>query len=270
MFDPAAVPDALRSADDTLGARLEDAGLSSSQPPQQSIYDGWLLRYSPGKAKRARSVNAIGAGRIPLDVKLASVEAFYQRVGLPCLYRITPYSQPAALDRALAAAGYVAREETRVMWVDAAEFGRVAGTKIAANWVGTEEFAAVAGTLRDSPPAEAAAEAQRIAHCALPAHSLVVRDGPTAIACGQIVVDADCVGVFNMVTASEHRGRGLATAILAALLERGGQVGARIAYLQVDAANAPARHVYRKFGFRDRYAYWYRYRAAPAKNGGQR
>ena len=201
MFDPAAVPDVLRSADDTLGARLEDAGLSSSQPPQQSIYDGWLLRYSPGKAKRARSVNAIGAGRIPLEVKLAAVEAFYQRVGLPCLYRITPYSQPAALDRALAAAGYVAREETRVMWVDAAEFGRVAGTKIAANWVGTEEFAAVAGTLRDSPPAEAAAEAQRIAHCALPAHSLVVRDGPTAIACGQIVVDADCVGVFNMVTA---------------------------------------------------------------------
>ncbi len=128
MFDPAAVPDVLRSADDALGARLEDAGLSSSQPSQQSIYDGWLLRYSPGKAKRARSVNAIGAGRIPLDAKLAAVEAFYRRVGLPCLYRITPFTQPAELDRVLDRADYLAREETRVMWLDAVAFDRVAAT----------------------------------------------------------------------------------------------------------------------------------------------
>ena len=88
------MPAPLRSADDALGARLEDAGLTSSQPPQQTIYDGWLLRYSPGKAKRARSVNAIGTGRLPLERKLAEVEAFYRRVGLPCLYRVTPFSQP--------------------------------------------------------------------------------------------------------------------------------------------------------------------------------
>jgi ribosomal protein S18 acetylase RimI-like enzyme len=267
MFDPAAVPDVLRSADDALGARLEDAGLSSSQPSQQSIYDGWLLRYSPGKAKRARSVNAIGAGRIPLDAKLAAVEAFYRRVGLPCMYRITPFSQPAELDRVLDAAGYVAREETRVMWLDAMAFGRVAST-VALDSVATAEFAAVAGMLRGSPPAEAAAESQRIIRCALPSHSLVARDGAAAIACGQIVIDGDCAGLFNMVTAVEHRGRGLATAIVTALLECGAQAGARIAYLQVDAANAPARHVYRKFGFRDRYAYWYR--AAPSEVGGQR
>jgi GNAT superfamily N-acetyltransferase len=267
MFDPAAIPDVLRSADDALGARLEDAGLSSSQPSQQSIYDGWLLRYSPGKAKRARSVNAIGAGRIPLDAKIAAAEAFYRRVGLPCLYRITPFTQPAELDRVLDRAGYLAREESRVMWLDAVAFDRGAAT-VALDSVATSEFAAVAGTLRGSPPAEAAAESQRIARCTLPSHSMMARDGAAAIACGQIVIDGDCVGLFNMVTAVEHRGRGLATAIVAALLERGVQAGARVAYLQVDAVNAPARHVYRKFGFRDRYAYWYR--AAPAEVGGQR
>jgi GNAT superfamily N-acetyltransferase len=269
MFDPTAIPDVLRSADDALGARLEDAGLSSSQPSQQSIYDGWLLRYSPGKAKRARSVNAIGAGCIPLDAKLAAVGAFYRRVGLPCLYRITPFSQPADLDRALDAAGYVAREETRVMWLDAMAFERVAGsTVVTLDSVATAEFAAVASVLRGSPPTEADAESQRITGCALPSHSLVARDGVAEIACGQIVIDGDCAGLFNMVTAVEHRGRGLATAIVAALLERGTQAGARIAYLQVDAANAPARHVYRKLGFRDRYVYWYR--AATAEVGGQR
>ena len=267
MFDPAAIAEGLRSADDALGARLEDAGLSSSQPPQQAIYDGWLLRYSPGKAKRARSVNAVGAGRISLDAKLVSVEAFYRRAGLPCLYRITPYSQPAALDGALAAAGYIAREETRVMWVEAAGAERPLTPPVTTHVVQSDEFAAVAGALRGSSPIEAAAEAERITRSPLPSRSLVVRNATAAIACGQIVVDGDCAGVFNMVTAAEHRGAGLATAILRALLEHAAQAGARLAYLQVDAANLPARHIYRKFGFRDRYAYWYR--AAPTENGGQ-
>ena len=61
MFDPSGVPAEFQSRHDALAARFEDAGLTCSQPPQQSIYDGWLLRYSPGKAKRAKSVNAAPA-----------------------------------------------------------------------------------------------------------------------------------------------------------------------------------------------------------------
>ena len=49
-----------------------------------------------------------------------------------------------------------------------------------------------------------------------------------------------------------------ATALVAQLLRHATASGVRTMYLQVDAANASARHVYSKFGFRDRYAYWYR------------
>jgi len=35
MFDPAGLPAELSRTDDSLGARFEDAGLTSSQPPQQ-------------------------------------------------------------------------------------------------------------------------------------------------------------------------------------------------------------------------------------------
>lgn len=265
MFDPANVAAGLRAADDALGARLEDAGLTSSQPPQQAIYDGWLLRYSPGKAKRARSVNAIGAGQQALDEKLAFVTAFYRRVGLPCLYRITPYSQPAALDGELHRAGYVACDESRVMMVELSAVETVAAVSRATAVEDARAFSGIVGMLRRSPAAQIAAEQQRMANCLLPARFLVLYDDEEPIACGCVFIDGDCAGVFNMVTAPGQRGRGHATALVRELLQTARGAGARVAYLQVDAANAPARHVYGKFGFRDRYAYWYR--SAPVEEG---
>jgi hypothetical protein len=118
VFDPAAIPASLRTTRDVLAARIEDAALSSSQPAQQCFYDGWLLRYSPGRAKRARSVNAVAAGRLPLAEKLAHCSAFYARHGLPCIFRVTPFSLPADLDAQLGVAGYTAAEETRVMMLE--------------------------------------------------------------------------------------------------------------------------------------------------------
>jgi N-acetylglutamate synthase len=71
-------------------------------------------------------------------------------------------------------------------------------------------------------------------------------------------VEGKFAGIFGMVTAAEFRGRGVATAIVAKLLNEARAAGAETAYLQVEADNAPARRAYSKFGFRDRYAYWYR------------
>ena len=44
--------------------RLEELGLNSSVPPGQLLYDGWLIRLLRGKAKRARSVNAVYPSRV--------------------------------------------------------------------------------------------------------------------------------------------------------------------------------------------------------------
>jgi GNAT superfamily N-acetyltransferase len=220
---------------------------------------------SPGKAKRARSVTAIGSGRQPLDEKLSYVASFYRRAGLPCLYRITPYSQPATLDGALGRADYVACDESRVMMVELAAAEVVAAAPRAPKVVEALAFSEIVGTLRNAPAAQIAAESQRIANCLLPARFLVLHEDGAPIACGCVVIDGDCAGVFNMVTAPGQRSRGHATALVRELLQAATATGARVAYLQVDAANAPARHVYGKFGFRDRYAYWYR--AAPAEEG---
>jgi len=50
--------------------RLEELGLNSSTPPGQLLYDGWLLRMLPGKAKRARSVNAVYPSTLALERKI--------------------------------------------------------------------------------------------------------------------------------------------------------------------------------------------------------
>ncbi len=67
-------------------------------------------------------------------------------------------------------------------------------------------------------------------------------------------------GIYDMITADGMRGRGLATAIVAELLAWAWAHGASHAYLQVNDDNAPARAVYRKFGFATVYAYHYRAR----------
>ena len=64
-------------------ARIEDAGLNASAPPQQRVLDGWLLRFSPGKAKRSRCVNAVAPGRMPVAHKLALCEPVFAQAGLP-------------------------------------------------------------------------------------------------------------------------------------------------------------------------------------------
>ncbi|MEN9627829.1 MAG: hypothetical protein RJA10_1056, partial [Pseudomonadota bacterium] len=82
-------------------SRIEDAGLNASAPPQQLWMDGWLVRLCPGKAKRARCINALAVGHLSLADKLQEAAAAYRRAGLPVVVRLTPFSQPSGLDSEL-------------------------------------------------------------------------------------------------------------------------------------------------------------------------
>jgi len=78
------------------------------------------------------------------------------------------------------------------------------------------------------------------------------------LACGQSALEGDLVGLYDIFTEPTVRGQGLAQWLCAALLARALGRGARRAYLQVDAGNAPARAAYRRLGFTDAYPYHYR------------
>jgi GNAT superfamily N-acetyltransferase len=252
------------SFDPVLLSRIEDAGLNASAPPQQRWIDGWLVRFSPGKAQRARCVNAVAAGRLPLAQKLALAQAVFDEAQLPAVVRVTPFSQPSGLDAELAALGWALRDDTRVMVCASIEALPEAILPRGLAWqtLGHSAFAQTVGHLRGSPLSQSQAHAQHLEMSPVPFQALAIRreaDG-TILACGQFAREADLVGLFDVFTAEAARGQGLARRLCVSLLRRARDEGARAAYLQVDVANHAARSLYARLGFADAYAYHYRLR----------
>jgi GNAT superfamily N-acetyltransferase len=244
-----------------LLSRIEDAGINASAPPQQRWLDGWLVRFSPGKAKRARCVNAVADGRSPLGGRLAACEQIFADAQLPLIVRVTPFSQPSGLDSHLAEYGLRRFDDTRVMV--AALAGEPAldlppGMQV--NALALEPFARRIGELRGSPLAQRQAHAERLLNSPVPFFAFeLALDGET-VACGQIALENDLVGIYDVFIAEASRGRGHATLLCRHLLAQARSRGARHAYLQVEADNLAARTVYARLGFADAYAYHYRTR----------
>jgi ribosomal protein S18 acetylase RimI-like enzyme len=241
---------------DPLLSRIEDAGLNASAPPEQRWLDGWLLRFSPGKAKRARCINAVAEGRLPLEERLRWAQAAYQEAGLPLILRFTPFTLPGSLEAAVADRGWRVFDDTRVMvWRD---YRATAPAGLHPQPVTPIEYADIVGALRGSATAQRMAHTRRLLASPVHYQGFVVRDGATVLACGQVACEADLVGLYDVFTAPQARGQGLARQLCGWLLARAAEGGARHAYLQVEGDNAVARAVYHRLGFADAYAYHYR------------
>jgi ribosomal protein S18 acetylase RimI-like enzyme len=246
--------------DPILLSRIEDAGLNASAPPQQRWVDGWLLRFSPGKAKRARCINAVAAGRMSASDKLALCAPVYAQAGLPLIVRVTPFSQPAGLDQLLQARGLRRFDDTRVMAL--AGLDRVKPAVLPAGLtvqpMGLENFAQRVGAMRGSPLSQRLAHGQRLVNSPVPFTAFELRREGQVLACGQFALEADLVGLYDVFTLPAARGGGLASQLCAHLLHAARLRGARHAYLQVEDDNPAARAVYRRLGFSDVYTYHYR------------
>jgi len=240
-------------------ARVEEAGLNAMQTQRQMFYDGWVLRLSPGKARRARSVNAHFGSTRPLEEKIAYCERVYAAHHLPILFRITPFQQPAELEATLAARGYDAFDPTLVQVAPLTHPPQDEGADVALRSPSIAEFADAVARLRGSTRQQRDAHHERLAHAVLAIHPvLALGDDGEPLACGQVALDDGLAGIFDVVTAEAARGRGLATRVVTRLLTWAWEHGAAHAHLQVEGGNAPALAIYRKFGFATAYQYHYR------------
>lgn len=245
--------------------RVEEASINASAPREQLWIDGWLVRFSAGKAKRARCIQAVAPGLLPLEHRLQRCLALYAKAGLRPYVRITPFSQPPELDAWLAGRGMERIDDTRVMVStlpslagldeDAVNADRAIRFQAAA----AADFAEWVGAQRGSTAAERRAHAERLHHAPVRHHATLVVDRSGAVvAGGQVAVEDDLAGLYDVFTVADARNRGLAQMLCGHLLSQAASQGARIAYLQVDAGNDAARRLYGRLGFIDAYAYHYR------------
>jgi ribosomal protein S18 acetylase RimI-like enzyme len=249
----------------SLLSRIEDAGLNASAPPQQRWVDGWLVRFSPGKAQRARCINAVSEGTLPVGERLAVCSALYRQAGLRMIVRITPFSRPSGLDEWLGQRGFQRFGDTKVMACDTLTNLSMQAVPDALQLedVSEEAFAHIVGDLRGTTISGQLAHAQRLTLCPVPLRRAVLRsaDGQV-IACALSATEDEMVGLYDVFTAKSARGRGLARWLCIRLLAEAEQRGARLGYLQVEAQNHSAINLYRGLGFSE--AYGYHYRALPS------
>jgi RimJ/RimL family protein N-acetyltransferase len=117
-----------------------------------------------------------------------------------------------------------------------------------------EALAALDGT----PARQRAIRRAWLAQTPLPVRAVVARSDGCAVGVGQASIDGGFAMIGSVATANGARGRGVATAVVGALLSWAWERSAHHAYLQVEDDNERALAVYRRFGFRTAYAYHYR------------
>jgi GNAT superfamily N-acetyltransferase len=215
--------------------------------------DGWLLRRTPALTRR-RSNSALPLG--DSDARdLAVVEAFYARRGGRALVQIAPADRHGHLDAELARRGWSVDGATDVL-VAAVEdvLARMQPGDVAvrpradAEWVAT--WAACEGRAdADEHAREVLARIEPAAGYAL------ARDGAGV---GLAVCERGWAGLFSIATARDARRRGVAQAVVHALVHWAAQRGAQRIYLQVEAGNAPAHALYARAGFIRSHGYHYR------------
>ncbi|WP_110181993.1 GNAT family N-acetyltransferase [Nocardioides solisilvae] len=189
----------------------------------------WVLRSDPSPVgrlvKRANSCLAVGDPGLPPDAAAAAVRAFYAARDRPALVHVEPGSAPHA---ALLDQGWreVPGGAAYLLLASTARALRRAREVAAADEVdltGTGTGTGVTVSVRSAAGAEAAR--------------------------GAAALDGDWLGVHRLHVDPSERRRGLATAVLAALLEWGAEQGATTAWLHVETQNAAALALYERLGF---------------------
>lgn len=239
---------------------------------EQQALGPWKLRATRGVTHRANSVltaghDPRGATTTPvlgIEALMRDAEAFYAERRLPVIFRLSPVTVPGYLDSMLDRRGYAIEKPTEAMTA-------------AASAVATLTPAPTAPPVRTAPEPDAVwfdcafggdAPGERSVHEAIvhrisrPRLFATVSVDGRSVACGLAVSEGGWTGIYSMATRPEHRGRGLAAAVLHGLAAWAGERGDGRLYLLVQSDNATARRLYQRCGFAAAYDHHYRVRRA--------
>lgn len=238
---------------------LEELSLNAWPALQTKLYDGWILRFADGYTKRSNSINPIYPSSLPLDQKIECCENIYQSLNLPVVFKLTRESHPGDIDRELEKRGYSRIDETsvRLLELNRYAYRKPHGIRIECgfNEAWLNGFFICSGL--DNPVQQKCAEAilNNILGQVIVAKKVLNNQ---IVACGYGAIERGYVGIFDIVVAKTHRGKGFGRDIMDGILSNAVDMGVKTAYLSVVVGNTPAENLYQSLGFEEIYRYWYR------------
>jgi ribosomal protein S18 acetylase RimI-like enzyme len=240
---------------------IEELSMNAWPAMKTLHYDGWILRYADGYTKRANSIYPLYSSEINIDEKIEFCELFYRGQDLPTVFKMTEASIPADLDAALAARGYQAVSCTSVQSLDLRGESYETSEVVDLSSTASETWHAAFARMNNVAENRRATH-EGILHAILPDKCFVsINADGHIIGCGLGVLQTGYLGLFDILIDTNHRRQGHGKRLMMALLNWGQQNGSNIAYLQVMCDNEPALGLYGKFGFQEKYQYWYRIKA---------
>jgi len=241
---------------------IEEAALNAWPALQTNFYDGWLMRTANNYTKRANSVTPLydAIATLPLDEKISHVEAFYRDEQLRPIFRLPSFLAMAELDATLAHRQYQKLDETSVQTLDLSHCGAIGSERaiILPGYSGMESWLDDFHRLSGSHRPDADTHQRLLENIHGKTCYMVLMVEGEVVACGLAVESGGLVGIFDVVTAPEHRRKGYGLELMEALLDWACSTHAHHAYLQVMLNNQPALTLYEKLKFKELYQYWYR------------
>ncbi len=218
-------------------ADLEIRGLQAFSGLIRKPIGEWFVVVGPSSARRANSVYPIGNPGLAMDSALAVASEFLRSSGKPVLVKVAAApGESHDLEPLLVSSAFCPESPTEVRTMELLR--------------------------RDPRPLDKAFIEEALPGPGGPA-ARAIASIPGGFGQGRAVVMDDWIGIFDLETESGVQRKGLGRTVLDSLLAWGAGLGAERAFLQVEAANAPARALYESAGFE--LAYTYAYWREPAR-----
>jgi GNAT superfamily N-acetyltransferase len=232
---------------------IERDTVAAVAPPETLEIAGWLVPLDKGTIGRARSAAPIRHDLGPEAI--GEIVAAYLDRGLQPRFRIADVPGLAPVTAELTRRGFAPDQPTIFKTGSSADMARLSDGAAMLLSEPSEGWAAV--FLGEG--FDAADGAHRIAALTRSPDAVYAAAGEGAEiqAVGVMSFGAVWAGVHGMRTAPAHRGKGLASRVLATLGAAAQARNVERVFLQVEEAN-PARRIYRRAGFTPvwRYHYW--------------
>lgn len=207
---------------------VEEFSINAWPSLQTVLLDGWLLRFADGYTWRSNSVSALfEGGERTLEDKIAQCEAIYAEAGQPTIFKITPFIHPL-LERLLDERGYKSVEPSLVMELeDLSSVPEPSRYDIQIDQSVTRAWVDRLISMNGMSEKNGRTTMKMFERPLMKTGFFTLLDGQMAIACGIGVANDEYVGLFDIVTHSEHRGKGAGEQLLRNILKWARECGAK-------------------------------------------